>query len=447
MPLAAGPSVERSLRRLIQGGVMAKTRTLHTRERGARAAAALAACALAWGCQGPSSSSGPAGSAAPGGSAAPAASAGAGQRAAFTVGLVLVGPWNDKGWNQAHYEGMKDAIAKVPGTRFDYVDKVNPSDRPNVKGAQVGDDLISRGARLVVFNSDDYADDALETARKHPDVAVIHVSGDYAWKEGKNYKGQPNLGNLMGRVEAGAMIAGCAAALGTEAGKIGYLGPLVNDETRRLVSAAYLGARHCWEKYRKKKPEELTFKVTWIGFWFNLPGVTLDPTKVADDFYNGGFDIVMTGLDTPEEAVQAKKAAEAGKKIRYLHYDYKGGCEIAPDLCLGVSYYNWTPPYVDAIRKAQGGKFVGEFLLLEPDFKDMNGEGSLIGFLPGKALGERKAELDEVIKALGDGSLNLYTGPIKFQDGTDFLKAGEVATPQQIWYMPKLVAGIDGPSK
>ncbi|XXU69223.1 hypothetical protein WME78_17410 [Sorangium sp. So ce1097] len=49
----------------------------------------------------------------------------------------------------------------------------------------------------------------------------------------------------------------------------------MNDETRRLVTAAYLGARHCWETYRKKKPEELTFKVTWIGFWFNIPADAL----------------------------------------------------------------------------------------------------------------------------------------------------------------------------
>jgi simple sugar transport system substrate-binding protein len=55
--------------------------------------------------------------------------------------------------------------------------------------------------------------------------------------------------------------------------------------------------------------------------------------------------------------------------------------------------------------------------------------------------------LDEFIKALGDKSLNLYKGPLKFQDGTDFLKTGETATPQQIWYMPQLLQGIQGSSK
>jgi simple sugar transport system substrate-binding protein len=337
-------------------------------------------------------------------------------------------------------------LAKMPDVGFDYVDKVNPSDRPNVKGSQVADDLIARGARFVVFNSDDYKDDALETARKHPEVTVIHVSGDYAWKDGKNAKAQPNLGNIMGRIESVTLIAGCAAALSTETGKIGYLGPLVNDETRRIVSSAYLGAKYCWETYRHKKPEELTFKVTWIGFWFNIPGVTLDPTKVADDFYNGGFDVLLTGLDTPEAALQARKATEAGKRARFVHYDHKAGCELAPDACLGVAYYNWASLYREALEKARAGKYVSEFVWAGPDFDDLNGERSVVGFLPGPALGERKAQLDELVKALA-GGLDLFKGPLQFQDGTEFLKAGESAAPQQIWYLPQLVAGITGPSK
>jgi len=84
------------------------------------------------------------------------------------------------------------------------------------------------------------------------------------------------------------MMAGCAAALTTQTGKIGYLGPLVNDETRRLAVSAYLGARYAWTQVLKKDPRKLKFKVTWIGFWFNIPGQTLDPAKVAADFFNTG---------------------------------------------------------------------------------------------------------------------------------------------------------------
>ncbi|MDX2243248.1 MAG: BMP family ABC transporter substrate-binding protein [Leptolyngbyaceae cyanobacterium bins.302] len=365
----------------------------------------------------------------------------------FTVGMILVGPKNDAGWNQAHFEGI-EKVTKDQNIKLEFADKVNPADRPNVTGAQVADELIAKGAKMVIFNSDDFKDDALATAKKHPEVPVVHASGDYAWKEGKNFKNQPNLGNIMGKMEYGKMMAGCAAALGTETGKIGYLGPLINDETRRYVSSAYLGAKYCWENYRKKDVKDLEFKVTWIGFWFNIPGKTLDPTKVADDYYNGGYDVVMSGIDTPEAAIQGKKAAEAGKPIKFVHYDYQKGCDLAPDICLGVPFYNWALTYGEAVKTAVGGKIPNEFVWSGPDYANISDpQTGMIGFLKGKALGENEKLLDEFIKGMGDGSINLFKGPINLQDGTVYVKAGETATDQQVWYLPQLLAGMTGPSK
>ena len=119
------------------------------------------------------------------------------------------------------------------------------------------------------------------------------------------------------------MIAGCAAALTTQTGKIGFLGPLINDETRRFAASAYLGAKYCWTNYLGKDPAELEFKVTWIGFWFNIPGVTLDPTQVADDFYNTGYDVVISSIDTTEALTEAKKFAADGKQVWAIPYDYR----------------------------------------------------------------------------------------------------------------------------
>lgn len=365
------------------------------------------------------------------------------------VGLILVGPKDDSGWSQAHYDGMVYVTEQVPTVTFDYVDKVNPADRPNIQASQVADDLITNGADLVIFNSDDHKDDALATAQKYPDVAIIHATGDYAWKDGKSYKAQPNLSNVMLQMEYGRMITGCAAALSTQTGKIGFLGPLINDETRRLVSATYLGARHCWQNYRGQDLEDLTFQVIWIGFWFNIPGVTLDPTQVADSFFNNDFGVVMTGIDTPEVAIQAKKAYEAGKEVRFLHYTSETGCEFAPEICLGVPTYNWGPSYLNATRAVIDGTFQGEFIWAEPDWSDLNHKDtSAIGFIKGEALtDENRTILDTFITGLGDGSLNLYQGPLRFQDGTLFVAAGETATPSQIWYMPQLLEGIEGASE
>jgi simple sugar transport system substrate-binding protein len=365
----------------------------------------------------------------------------------YVFGMLLVGPWNDHGWSQAHYEAGKYVEQKVPGTKMLYVDKVNPADRPGTTPAQLAESLAAKGAKVIIFNSDDMKDGALEFAKAHPEINVIHSSGDSAWKEGKDYKDLPNLANVMGRIEYSKMIAGAAAALESKTGKIGYLGPLINDETRRLTAAAYLGARYAWIKYRGRDPKELSFKVTWIGFWFNIPGVTADPTQVANDFYNGGYDVVLSGIDTTEVLAEAQKQTAAGKEVRAIPYDFVGACAEAPGICLGVPYFNWGPDYVRLIKGAMEGKWKAEFVWSGPDWSNINNpDTSSVGFQKGSALSaESSAKLDEFIKELA-GGLNLWAGPLKFQDGSSYLKEGEAATDQKIWYLPQLLKGMEGQS-
>ncbi len=189
----------------------------------------------------------------------------------FVFGMLLVGPYNDRGYSQAHYEGGLYVEENVPGTKMVYLDKVNVADRPGTTPAQLAEELVDKGAKMVVFNSDDMKDSAHEFAAANPDIIVIHASGDGNWADGKGFKDLPNMANIMGRMEYGKMIAGCAAAMTSETGQIGYLGPLINEETRRLTASAYLGARYCWENFAGKDPADLEFEVNWIGFWFNIP--------------------------------------------------------------------------------------------------------------------------------------------------------------------------------
>jgi simple sugar transport system substrate-binding protein len=248
-------------------------------------------------------------------------------------------------------------------------------------------------------------------------------------------------------MEYGKMIAGCAAALTSETGKIGYLGPLINDETRRLVASTYLGAKYCWTNYAGKDPADLSFKVTWIGFWFNLPGVTSDPTQVANDFFNSGYDVVISGIDTTEAVVEAKKLSDAGQKVWAIPYDYIGSCEEGKEICLGVPYFNWGPAYVGQISTAIAGTWTSNFQWNGPSWGDINNlDASAVGFVKGAALNEEAAaNVDAFIATLANG-LNLWTGPINLQDGTAYLADGEIATDQQIWYLPQLLEGMEGQS-
>jgi simple sugar transport system substrate-binding protein len=365
----------------------------------------------------------------------------------LTFGLLLVGPYNDHGWSQAHYDAGLYVEKNVPGTKMLYVDNVNSAGHPGTTPAQLAEDLVSKGAKVIIFNSDDMKDSATEFAQKHQDIFVIGPSMDQNWKEGKDYKNLPNLINIMGKMEYGKAIAGCAAALTTQTGQIGYLGPLINDETRRLASSVYLGAKYCWTKYAKKDPTQLKFKVTWIGFWFNLPGTTLDPTQVADDFYNSGYDVVISGIDTTEAMTEAKKMSDAGKKVWAIPYDYKDACSEASNICLGVPYFNWGPSYVRYMKSIMDGSFKPVFEWLAPDWKDINNpDTSIVGFQKGEALtGDAATNLDAYIKELG-GGLEPWTGPINLQDKSPYLKDGEKGTDLQIWYLPQLLEGMEGQS-
>jgi len=359
-------------------------------------------------------------------------------------GLLLVGPYNDRGWSQAHYEAGKYVEKQIPDTKMIYIDKVNPADRAGVTITQLVDDMVEKGAQLIIANSDDMKDGTREAALMHPDIYFIHISGD----DVLTGKAPKNLSNLMGRMVYGKMMAGFVAALTTETGKIGYLGPLINEETRRLAASCYLGAKYAWENVLKKPAKDLKFQVTWIGFWFNIPGVTADSTQVAQNFFNTGYDVVISGIDTTEAVVVARQKKQEGKNVWAIPYDYRGACEGASDVCLGVPYYNWGPGYVHFIKAAMAGNWKSEWVWQSPDWNSLNNpDTSAVGFAAGPAMSQpTKKALDAFISDLGQGKINLFKGPLNYQDGSPFIKAGETASDRQIWYMEQLIEGMSGQS-
>ena len=362
----------------------------------------------------------------------------------LTFGMILVGPYNDGGWSQATYEGGQYVVSKMAGAKLIYIDNAYAQKTTPVQQAE---SLLTEGATVVIFNSDSFMDDSNTFAAAHTDIVTIMLSGDQNWVDGQNYKNIPNLIDIMGRMEYMKEVAGCAAALTSQTGKIGFLGPLINSETRRLAASAFLGAQYCWTKVLNKNASDLTFSVTWIGNWFNIPGQTLDPTQVADQFYNSGYDVVISGIDTTEALVEAKKMTDAGKTVFAIPYDYKDACSQASTVCLGVPYFNWGPAMLKNMQAIVAGTWKPHFEWNPPDWANFKSPDSgAVGFNIGQALSAANTTtLQKFITDLS-GGLNLWTGPINLQDKSVYLKAGEVATDQQIWYLPQLLEGMEGKS-
>jgi simple sugar transport system substrate-binding protein len=371
----------------------------------------------------------------------------------FVFGMVLVGPKNDSGWSQAHYEAGLRIEETVPGAKMVLFESLNTADSPETTLGDVVADMVSQGAKVIFTTSDEFEEDTSTVAADFPDVVFINATGSQVLEE----KAPPNVGNVNGQFEWSKAISGCAAALATQTGKIGYIGALINFETRRLAAATYLGARYCYEKYAGGNPEDLEFTITWIGFWFNIPGFTLDPTVEAGNLIAGGADVLISGIDTTEALVVAGQKTQEGTPTWALAQDNASGCNQAPTVCLGSPYYNWYPIYKGIVEQVQAGTWEPSWQWFPPSFTDINDpEVSPVGYTVGEGLTEEQvASLEsfiEEIYAYGGDEANadtifLWEGPLNLQDGTEYAAEGEKVPLLDIWYLPQLLEGMIGASE
>lgn len=370
----------------------------------------------------------------------------------FVFGMVLVGPKDDRGWSQAHYDGGLYVVENIPGASMLYFESLNAADTPETTLAEVVELFVEEGAQLIITSSDAFEEDTAAVAAEYPDIVFINVSGD----DVLTGEAPDNMGNIMAMSEWSRLVAGCAAALTTETGKLGYIGPLINAETRRVAASAYLGAKYCWEEYRGEDPADLVFEVTWIGFWFAIPGVTLDTTEESNAFFDRGFDVVMSGLDTTEMVVVAGQRAQRGEQVYSMAYNSKEGCNQAPDACLGVPYYHWGTAYLPLVESVIAGEWEQAWDWVTPYFENPEDEElSITWFLRGDALtDEVNEQLDEFVAELLDYALDeenadtifLWEGPLSLQDGTELAAEGEMVAMEDIWYLPMLLEGMVGAS-
>jgi len=193
----------------------------------------------------------------------------------------------------------------------------------------------------------------------------------------------------------------------------------------------------------------MNINIGWVKFDDRDDDTDSDNYEVANDIFNAGADVILSGIDTTEAIVVAGQRAEQGETAWAIPYDYEGACEEAPEICLGVPYFNWGPAYLEYAQKAQGGSFEQEWIWAGPDWTDLNNpDTTAVGFIQGEGLtADDAAQLDEFIAGLADGSIVLFVGPLNYQDGSVYLADGEVASDEQIWYTKQLLEGMTGPSE
>jgi basic membrane protein A len=213
----------------------------------------------------------PSGSAAAGGSAAASTCAATGTAAGatdlqipdvvagkFNVAMVLIGPHNDNGWSQAHYEGLQYICDHVPDAHVAYIELVPEG----ADSEQVFRSLSRKGFNFIIGTSFGYMDPMAAVAEEFPDITYLHLTGYKS--NGKNF------GNFFGAIEDFKYLAGMLAGSRAKKDgnpKIGYMATFPIPEELRLGNAIMLGA--------KQTCPECTMDIRFINTWH-------DPVKERD---------------------------------------------------------------------------------------------------------------------------------------------------------------------
>ncbi|HLA16111.1 MAG TPA: BMP family ABC transporter substrate-binding protein [Candidatus Limnocylindrales bacterium] len=353
-----------------------------------------------------------------GGSASPAASAAAECEAGgsadaaqipdiadgkFNVAMVLIGPHNDGGWSQAHYEGLQYVCQNVADTHIAYIELVKEETSEPVFRS-----LARKGFDFIIGTSFGYMDPMEAVAGEFPDITFLHLTG---------YKSNgTNFGNFFGAMEDFKYLAGMLAGSRAKADdnpKLGYMATFPIPEEVRLGNAIMLGA--------KKTCPECTMDIRWINTWHD-PALEKEG---AASLFDGGAQVVFTGADTPAVADVAQEKGKWG-----VTYDHPSSCKV--EKCLTAPYWIWGPEYARIAEKVKAGTYKATYEYFDADSKAMG----LFGFMEGETpqpgitgLPEADVTLvkDTLAKMLAGefGRFDVFAGPITDNKGNEVLAAGE----------------------
>lgn len=381
--------------------------------RGLLAAGAFGATSRLWtGCT-------PAKPTANGGGASPAASSASAKE--LVMGFIYVGPKDDFGYNQAHFQG-KEGLAKVAGVKT--IDQASVPETTEVQ--EVMRNMIEQDKANVLFpTSFGYFDPhVLKVAAEYPEVQFFHCGGMYI--EGKHPK---NVGSYFGYIDEMQYISGIVAAHTSKTGKLGFVAAKPIPQVLRNINSFTLGARSI-------KPT-ITTQVVFTGDW----SVPVKEAEATNSMVDQGIDVITCHVDSPKVVIET--AERRGVYTGGYHADQ---ISLAPKGYLTGAEWDWTSVYTNYAKMIQEGK-----TLMNGGIPHLLRGGLRDGFVKlsayGPAVSEAAKKDAEAAKAqLMAGTLTIYKGELKDNAGKVLLATGKEYAQKagELEAMNWLVDGVIG---
>jgi basic membrane protein A len=350
------------------------------------------------------------------------ASAGAGVMPAVAkdqvkVGVIHIGdPSAGSGYTFAHDQGIVE-MQKNLGLKDEQIDrKINVSDTDPAAIESAMRECVEEGCQIIFATSWGYMDTCEALAKEFPNVIFSHASG---------YKSNTtNFNNYFGRIYQARYLAGIAAGMKTQSGKIGFVAAMGKDnsEVTGGLDAFAIGVQQA------NPNAKVYVKVT--NSWYDPNG----ETNAAKALISEGCDVIGQHCDTPNPQLEAEKAGVWG--VGYNSDMSKD----APKATLTSVVWDWGVYYTAAVQALIDGKW-----------NDANYYGGMkegmvgITALSDFAADGTQAAIDAAKAKIMDGSFNVFDGVLKTNDGKTVGEAGKTLSDADItgkinWYYENVVA-------
>lgn len=325
------------------------------------------------------------------------------------VGAIHVGSTDDRGFNQANNEALRQMVRQIPNTRLISAENIPET----AEVVPVIEDFIARGAQVIFTQSFGYLPYALEIAERHPEVVFMNAGG---------FDLSENVGTYGANHVETMYLTGMAAGAVTQSNQLGFISAFPIPSSLASVNAFHLGARSV--------NPDITTRIVNNGAW-------VDPVRerhATEALASIGVDVVAMIVDSPIAIVET--AQERGMYVIGFHSASLQ--ELAPDQWLTGVEHTWNNFFTQIVEQARAGQWQSGHARggIESDMFRLASFGPAVS-----------EEMQERILTARDGIINgrlhVFEGPIVDNLGITRVPDGEIGELVLLDSTDWLVEGVN----
>ncbi|MDX8460022.1 BMP family ABC transporter substrate-binding protein [Mesorhizobium humile] len=319
---------------------------------------------------------------------------------------VYTGPIGDFGYSYQHDQGRLE-VEKALGDKVETAYLENVSEGPDADRAF--ERLAREKCKIIFGTSFGFMDAEVKVAKKFPKVMFEHATG---------FKTGDNLGIYNARFYEGRYVLGQIAAKESKKGLAGYIVSFPIPEVVMGINSFMLGAQSVNPDFK--------VKIVWVNSWFD-PGKEADAAKAL---FDQGADIIVQHTDSTAalQVAEERKLHGFGQSSDMIKF--------APNAQLTSLTDEWGPYYISRVQAALDGTW-------KPDNVWLGIKDGAVKLAPYTNMPDDVKAMAEATEKKIAGGWNPFTGPVSKQDGSPWLKDGEVADDGTLLGMNFYVKGID----